>query len=293
MRIKKLLISKIKPVIKAMRLEEQSILIVSYLYGWLDSHTFVKQQINRLVSSGIGLILISIVSFLVNEYIDAKDTDQYREDKNDETPPASTFLAAIILCVFFGLIIAWRQGFLWQGVVLVMAGIIYSLPPIRTKNRPFWDFFTLALLFVVIPYLLPYWWQGNFLNFSWLSLGFLLLFALTSNLIAVVRDIEPDQKAKLTTTGTVLGYKRTLILGAIMMIASLIMAGVMLYQRIGWWYYPTFLFALAVLCIVSFCAGSRFKPQRVAHYCRQAIKVGVKITYLVIVYQLATLAVLG
>jgi len=290
----KTVFGKIKPLIKAMRLEEQSIVLVSYLYGWLDSHSFVKQQLNRLVYSGVGLVFLSVVSFLVNEYIDAKDTDQFRQDKQPmSTINSTSFVATVAIFGILGIIIAARQGFFWAGIIMLLAGIAYSWPPLRTKNRSLWDFFTLAFLFVIIPYLIPYRLsKASILSINWLGLLFFLLLALASNLLAIVRDIEPDRQANLTTTGTVLGYKKTLILGALALGASLFLAGVMLYQKIGWWYYPTIPFALATLCIVSFCAGSRFETKRIAFYCRKAIKVGVKITYLIIAYQLAALALI-
>ena len=57
-----------------LRVNEQGAALASFFFGALDSHFL---DLRTLFIIGFGLFCLSVASFVVNEYIDARDTDMY------------------------------------------------------------------------------------------------------------------------------------------------------------------------------------------------------------------------
>lgn len=281
------LISRLRNLAKSMRLGEQPTILVSYLFGVLDT----EQSLTT--SKGIGLVggsllLISIAAFIANEYSD-KDTDLWRSDRE---PSKVVGRDALYLASFFsttGLILGLLGGAYLCATATWTLAILYSAPKPRLKSRPIWDIASLALCFVILPYLSPLEirLRGDFNDAplpSILSLLFLLLFLGACNALAMARDIEADRKARLKNTSVAMGMRRFLLLGLTLTILACATGILMVYSHQGRWYYIMILFCPILSSIFGYGIGLQGNEVHTEKLLSGAVKRGILTGNLLLIY---------
>jgi 4-hydroxybenzoate polyprenyltransferase len=142
-------------------------------------------MIGAVVAALLALCLIASANYMINEYLDAR-YDRFHPLKRDRPGAQGRLEPRLVALQYLGLTavgmaIAQALGmpFALTAAVLLLMGIAYNVPPLRTKDRPYLDVLSesvnnpLRLLmgwFVVIPDQLPpyslmlaYWMGGAFL----------------------------------------------------------------------------------------------------------------------------------
>src|SRR5215213_16210 len=258
-------------VIKAMRLSEQPTIVVSFLYGFLDLGVFPKVGTIQYLSVGLGLVLISIGSFVLNEFSD-KATDTLRADRQPSKISRKTTLLTVLSLVIPGMLLGIYGGAPLCASGACAFGILYSLPGIYLKKRVFLDLVALGFSFVVFPYLAPREILASHLQtihvppIALLNLAFLILFLSVCNLIAMIRDIDADAQAGIRNTTVRIGLENSLRLGLSLTVVAYIIGAILVYQRAHWWYYPLFLCIPIVVGIYGIGLGARPDRDKVNLY---------------------------
>jgi len=155
----------------------------------------------------VFLIPANIFIYGINDYHDF-DTDHFNDKKGDKEhkllEKEKNWLKNILNIAFLILLIPFFLDYsLNQKLIYILflfLGWAYSSPPFRFKAKPFLDSF--SNLFYILP--------AFFFNFSISPIFF--LWPIAMHLYSAIPDIEPDKKANLKTTATVLDYKKSLLL---------------------------------------------------------------------------------
>lgn len=230
---------KIKPYILAMRLQHQNPVLVALLAGSLDAHYY---NLPVLALVGLAALGMSIGIYLINEYVDAKDTDIFqlrnkvltRHHLNPKTLTAvylALTLPGLAVFLFFGLI--------WQAFAIVIIGAFYSLPPLRFKAHFPWDLISQGICFLIGTYSIPFQFthQSLYAVFT-VPLISLMFFLTTAQLIHLIIDYQADKAAHLNNTGVVLGPNNLLRLAKALLLSSVFGFAYLLYKNSHFWYYP-------------------------------------------------------
>ena len=231
---------KAAPYIKMLRIKQQTILTIIFFLGALDAGLF---NISAVLEIFISLIILGVSSFLLNDYFDAKDTDQfsYRERiKSAAVSPKIVFIIWLILTIA-GSAILLSHGLFWQLAILEFVGIFYNTPPLRFKAYFPWDILSLFIQSFVI-YEISY----SLVGLPWTAAINPAFFTLTiflaiGEFILLIMDREADDKAKLKNSAVAIGYKWLVRLGKITCIGAVIGFSYLIYTRSFWWYYPMIL----------------------------------------------------
>ncbi len=145
-------IDRIKLYLKMMRLTHQSTAIVALFFGSLDAHFY---NLTVIIPVAVGFFFVSVSSFVINEFIDAKDTDKF--SKRDRPLASITVSKKLTFLIWAttgvtGTIILFYYGLYWQAVLSLLAGLAYSIPPIRLKARFPYDQLTVFFYLIFVPY---------------------------------------------------------------------------------------------------------------------------------------------
>lgn len=119
--------------------------------------------------------------------------------------------AILVTNVPFLALLAWLGGPAAGGVLLLTAlvAVIYSAPPLRTKERPFLDSTTSALHFV-LPAVCGFLVAGRApADLPWIVLGGFMAWGIASHAIGAIQDIEYDRAAGIGSIATALGGRAT------------------------------------------------------------------------------------
>lgn len=185
------------------------------------------------------LIPYNILIYVINDVFDY-DSDVKNPRKNSIeggllAPELHGFMlrsAAAITCIFgipLILISSPVQAFV---LVLIMIGaVIYSVPPLRTKERPFVDSITSSFHFVS-PMIFAFLVTG----FEQSYLGYVLAFFLwgcASHMFGAVQDILPDRKAGIDSIATLLGAKTVVRLSLVLYICSVVLLALYGWPQVG------------------------------------------------------------
>ncbi|MFB6158073.1 MAG: UbiA family prenyltransferase [Candidatus Nanohalobium sp.] len=173
--------------------------------------------------------IISYVGFGANDYID-RETDKQNPRKGGWQGTTATgrrseiakyaTMASVIISTAVSLTLGVTAAASLIGITVL--ALMYSLPPTRLKSAPVLD----SLSNVVMAYLafslgvgLA---GGTFDSVIGGAFWFSLVFAGGGHAIGSLLDLEPDRKAGITTTGTFLGWKKTLAVIQAFTISALI-----------------------------------------------------------------------
>ena len=101
-----------------------------------------------IVISFAAICLVASGNYGINEVCDA-ETDKHHPQKQFRALPSgrikfSTVIAASLLLYALGLFLAWQLHNPWVLAALILfiltTGILYNIPPVRLKDKPFLDF---------------------------------------------------------------------------------------------------------------------------------------------------------
>ena len=265
---------------RAMRLDEQPTVLVSYLYGVLDAGFFYQSPLYKHLLVGLGFILMSAAAFLLNEYAD-KDTDSLQTDRLPSSISKEMTAVLVPLLSIAGLLLSFLGGVYHCALGMCLLGVLYSLPRSRFKARAALDLISLGICFVVLPYVAPLEMRLGITkaiallpNLA-LNLLFLLLFLAACNLIAMIRDIGPDCRAGLRTTTVALGLRRSLLLGLATTFLAYPLGIAVIVAQGAWWYLPVLLFVPVVASIFGFGLGARLDPEIIRARFSSSAKAGI------------------
>lgn len=139
----------------------------------------------------------------------------------------------------------------WGLLGFYFFGILYSMPPVRAKTKPFLDS-TFNILYV-FPAVVSYGLAAQQAP-RWQLFVAAGLWCMAMHAYSAIPDIKADSRAKLRTVATVLGARGTLVFCVVCYVAAAILS----WQWIGW-------FGLvAGLVYVAMMTASFIHPSRVA-----------------------------
>lgn len=192
----------------------------------------------------VVVCLLNSAVFIINQTSDI-DTDQRHEEKA-RLPVSAGYikrnrarqLAAILIIIGFGLALLTKSMYfiLLMGCIPLF-GILYSLPPIRVKSRPFLDLVIIGIAFgtwaVLTAWAILSIWPDPFIG-STMPLVLLFgpgIYYAGTHCIHTASDYQADAEAGLNTTAVYLGPKKAAKLG----IALIAIGLLLLYVAVGYY----------------------------------------------------------
>jgi 4-hydroxybenzoate polyprenyltransferase len=267
-------------VLRAMRLSEQPTIVVSFFYGLLDLGVLHEVDMIHYISVGLGLVLISIGSFVLNEFSD-KYIDGFQLGRQPSEISKRATVLAVSCLVVPGVILGILGGApLCTGGACVLA-LFYSLHKVNLKRKAFFDLASLGFSFVVFPYLAPREILASRFQalhappVALLDLAFLVFFLAACNLIAMIRDVDSDADAGIRNTTVRIGLENSLRLGLSLTVVAYILGAILVYRQVHWWYYPVFLFIPVLASIYGVGLGARPDRGKIHRYFSSSARVGI------------------
>lgn len=170
----------------------------------------------------LGILFVTFpLNFIIygwNDYVDY-ETDKHNPRKDsflfgargtkeelNTIPPLITFFQ-IFFYGFFIYYIGLHSTWLFIALVLVM--LAYNFPKKGFRNTPPLELFAQFGYLLIVPFSMM---LNDTAEVPWLTYIYLVLFAVQSQLIGEVMDIEPDRKANRHTSATRLGIYKTKLL---------------------------------------------------------------------------------
>lgn len=200
--------------VKLLRLSEHYLQIGSVIAVGIYLHL----KYSEFLWWAIAVTFFSITAFMLNELTDRQDTDKYSWNKIHIGPNEKfdTKILVLMFAVFsfLGLIISYLIGLFNFGISIFIIGIFYSLKPIRLKGRFCLDILAQILVWIVLPFIALVNLHTEIITVLpfIISLSFIIWACIFPYQLA---DYQADLKAKLKTTHTVLGMRRSLWFGLI------------------------------------------------------------------------------
>lgn len=200
---------------------------------------YLKQFIVGLL---FFLLPANFFLYAINDYYDF-DTDAFNpkkgthEVKLKNKQQSKKFLIFAIIISFLYFIFLPNHFTKIIFLLFMVLSYIYSAKPIRLKAKPFVDSASNLLYF--LPGVISYNIATNQLIPWFLWVAF-FCWTFSMHLFSAVPDISADKKANLLTTAIFLGYKKSLLLCALMW---LIFSTTLIYN-FGWILLPTILYFL-------------------------------------------------
>ena len=205
----------------------------------------------KIILGSLTLALANATSNVINQVWDIE------EDRNNpvkcKRPVASgqiTEKEAMTLA-FFGLIMILLLSSLINTTFVLLVGItmvfvfIYSVPPIRTKKRLWWNNITIAIPRGIIGILASVSIVGNPFNIEFICVGVIIsMFTLAVNPTKDISDIEGDKIAGIRNLCTVYGIKKAMYISSLFLILTYVITIIFVwfnYIANGW------LFVIAIL----------------------------------------------
>ncbi len=269
-----------RKLLKAMRLDEQPTIIVSYLYGLLDAGLFHQRVVLSYALVGAGLLLTSVASFVLNEFADqVTDNESLDREASHLTGAATIYL--FLLFSVPGLLLGYLGNSPLCAMVVLISGLLYSLPKVYLKAKCGFDLLCLGLCFVIGPYCAPYEILAHRLQkitpttFHALNILTLLLFLAACNLIAMIRDVDADRRAGIRNTTVRLGLENSLRLGIVLTLAVSALGTLVASELIFPWYIPILLCTPILACIFGFGLGAKADSDRVRRYFLAKARAGI------------------
>ncbi len=281
-----------KKYLKLLRLPQQSIALVPLLFGALDAKYY---NWSVLTSIAIGVFLISISHFVINEYVDSQDTDQFNE--RNKTDLNHRQHKNIIFAIYIFLTIAGSAIFLYYHLYIALAlylffGNFYSIKPLRFKANFPWDMIAPAIAWGAVPYSIAF--TLNHLPYeAMVSVASVsgLLFGFGMQAVHYLADGQADKKAGIKNWCTVLGYKNFLRIVDKVAIASLMGFVYLVYRHESWWYYPLIFNLAYMLIIIGYARAAIYEPNldRLHSIARRSFRRGVWMFAAIMVYLILAL----
>jgi len=141
---------------------------------------------------------------------------------------AESVVLALGGLVFLGLV---SPGGLLGGVLLCVLSVVYQVPPLRTKARPYLDVVTITFLYST-PFLIGYAAVGA-MDLKGLSIAFLFgLISGTVHPLQTAKDIDSDSRNGDVTISVLLGIERSVIFSLVLFVSTLAYFELLVMARI-------------------------------------------------------------
>jgi 4-hydroxybenzoate polyprenyltransferase len=183
------------------------------------------------IDIAIGLLAYTFVAgggYILNQIMDM-ETDRLNKKLFILTGGYVSRRAAyteMIILWALALLLSLRFGLLFVGLILVsiMMGILYSVPPVKLKGKPFLDTLANGIGYGMINFAIGWLVVSAFapsmvIRFLPYSLSIIAVFINTT-----IVDIEGDRKAGEVTTGVLLGARLSSISSTFIMGAAIVLA---------------------------------------------------------------------
>lgn len=282
-----------KKTFKMLRIPEQSIALVPFLFGVLDSKF---QNTNTILTVGFGLLLLSIGSFVINEFVDSFDTDSTNSRKErvfDFSKNKKTSLVIFALLNLAGGGIFIYFGLYIPLFVFLFFATFYSAPPVRFKGRFPWDMIAPLIAWGGVPYSLGFSLSGlpyeSIISVASLTM---VCFGIPMQGIHYLADAQDDSRAGLQNWCTVLGYRNFLRVIDKFAIAGLVGFMYLLYRHESWWYYPIILASIYELLVIGYARAAIYHPtlRRLQSIAIRSYKRGIWVFLFILAYQVWALS---
>ncbi len=148
-----------------------------------------------------------IVDYETDRHNPRKDSFLFGAQGSREQLSALKIPLVVLQLLFYGFFIAWlglEAAALFSILFLVL--LAYNFPNKGFRNTPPLELFAQFGYLLIVPFSMM---LNQTSEVPYITYFYLVLFAIQSQLIGEVMDIEPDKKAQRKTTATQLGMKRT------------------------------------------------------------------------------------
>lgn len=122
-------------------------MVIGVLLGWFY-HPVAFPSVWQFVIAVAAVCLIASSNYVINEYLDAP-MDRSHPKKRDRPVAAGRISLPAVLLQWLllataGLSLAWLVNvpYMVTGALLLMMGLIYNVPPVRSKEIPYLDVLT-------------------------------------------------------------------------------------------------------------------------------------------------------
>ncbi|HID26011.1 MAG TPA: hypothetical protein EYP23_06090 [Thermoplasmata archaeon] len=181
------------------------------------------QSVVALFALGGILTVTSWINFVFDRELDAFAGEDVSFFKH--IPPREMMLCSLLLSTVSLILLLYLNYLIFlSGLLILVVGILYSVPPIRLKTHPPLDCVANALEFGILPVFM-----GFMLLREYVISTQLLVLAAVAGLIVTtyylfigVLDIETDRKYGIKTSCTLLGSNQTINTGLTMFFLSLL-----------------------------------------------------------------------
>lgn len=205
---------------------------LSHWWWWIGVCAIASIAFNPDVAIKPVLLVILGFSFLFASVYSLNNTYDHKSDKwnpSKGNPVAQdrisfeggiveSMVLGVIGLIFLGLVSL--EGVI-GGVLLSLLSIIYHVPPIRTKARPYLDIITITLLYST-PFFIGYS-SINSIDLRGTSLA--ILFGLLSGAthpFQTAKDIEDDRRNGDNTVSVLIGIRKSIILSLVLLVSTMI-----------------------------------------------------------------------
>jgi 4-hydroxybenzoate polyprenyltransferase len=215
---------------------------LSHWWWWIGVCAIAAYAFNQEVTLKPFLSVVSGFSFLFASVYVLNNTFDHRSDKwnpSKSNPVAKekvSFKASMVESIILGILglillgLVSLEGLLGGGA-LTMLSIIYHVPPVRTKSRPYLDIITITLLYST-PFFIGY---VSINSFDLRGISLALLFGLLSGMVhpfQTAKDLEQDRRNGDKTVSTLIGIKKSMVLSLILVISTMIYFEFLILARV-------------------------------------------------------------
>ena len=174
----------------------------------------------------VGFTFLFASVYTLNNTYDHQ-SDKWNPEKNNPVAHGrisynESFVQTVVLAgtglVLLGLVSL--SGFI-SGVVLCLLNIVYHVPPLRTKSRPYIDILSITLLYAT-PFFVGY---SAVNGFDLRGTGIAILFGLLSGMVhpfQTAKALEQDRMNGDNTIAASIGLKRSVMLSLILVFITLL-----------------------------------------------------------------------
>jgi 1,4-dihydroxy-2-naphthoate octaprenyltransferase len=202
------------------------------VWYWIGVCAIASYAFNPEVMISSVLLVVLGFSFLFASVYSLNNTYDYKSDKENpsKTNPVAhgeinfkeSLAESIVLGVsgltFLGLVSP--EGLI-GGVILLVLSIVYHIPPLRTKSRPYLDIITITLLYST-PFFIGY---SSINPIDLEGISFALLFGLlcgSTHPFQTAKDIEEDRRNGDITVSVLIGVKKSMLLSFMLLISTMV-----------------------------------------------------------------------
>lgn len=215
---------------------------LSHWWWWIGVCAIAAYAFDPDVMVKPFLLVVSGFSFLFGSVYSLNNSFDHRSDKwnPSKTNPVAqekisfreSIVESIILAVIGLMLLSWvsLEGLI-GGAILCILNIIYHVPPVRTKGRPYLDIISITLLYST-PFFIGYI-AINSIDIR--GTGLAILFGLLSGMVhplQTAKDFEQDRKNGDNTVSVSIGVKKSVVLSLMLLLSTLIYFEVLIYARL-------------------------------------------------------------